>query len=78
MDAVGDTAQPLDMPAHGMIVITKVQGVKIGSTVHTVVVSSSDQYKWAKGGYNVASKIGTPQWNKLPREHPQPYIGRWR
>ena len=66
MDAVGDTAQPLAMPAQGMIYITKVQGVKIGSTVQTVVVSSSDQYKWAKGGYSVASKIGTPHGKNFP------------
>jgi Flp pilus assembly protein TadG len=61
MDAVGDTAQPLDMAAHGMLYITKVQGVSIrGGTVRTVVVSPSDQAKWAKGHYKVPSKIGTP------------------
>jgi Flp pilus assembly protein TadG len=61
MDAVGDTAQPLDMTHHGMIYITKVTGVKIGSTVHTVVVSSTDQARWARGGYtSVSSRLGTP------------------
>ncbi len=60
MDSVGDTAQPLAMPAHGMIYITKVQGVLIGGVPHTVVANPSDQAKWAQGGYNVASKIGTP------------------
>jgi Flp pilus assembly protein TadG len=66
MDAVGDTAQPLNMTRHGMIYITKVQGVKVGSTVETVVASSSDQARWEKGGYSVASRIGTPSGKNYP------------
>lgn len=61
MDAVGDTAQPLVMPAQGMIYITKVTGVTIGGSVKTVIATPSDQAKWAKGGYSVASKIGAPR-----------------
>jgi Flp pilus assembly protein TadG len=75
MDAVGDTAQPLDMTHHGMIYITKVQGVKIGSTVHTVVVSSTDQARWAKGGYRVASKIGTPSGHNFQVSIPNLTLG---
>ncbi|MGC2424783.1 MAG: TadE/TadG family type IV pilus assembly protein [Nitrospirota bacterium] len=66
MDAVGETAQPLDMTQHGMTYITKVQGVMKDGTVQTVVVSPSDQYKWAKGNYNVASKLGTPSGTNFP------------
>lgn len=67
MDAVGETAQPLNMTQHGMIYITKVQGVSInGGKPETVVVNPSDQYKWANGGYNVSSKLGTPSGTNYP------------
>jgi hypothetical protein len=48
MDALADTAPPLDMRAHGTMRITKIMGLKEGSGVRNIVVG---QHKWHKGAY---------------------------
>ena len=78
MDAVGDTAQPLVMTAHGMIYITKVQGVKIGKyradgCSKLVRPGQMGTWRLQRGQQNRDSP-----WNKLPRDHPQPYTPKWR
>ena len=78
MDAVGDTAQPLVMTAHGMIIITKVQGVTKNGKVQTVVVKSVRPVQMGKRRLQRGQQNRDPQWNKLPVNIPNLYTGKWR
>lgn len=54
MDAIAQTAPPLDMQAKGMIYITKVMGNKEGGTIQNRILR---QDKWLQGSYAQPSAL---------------------
>lgn len=54
MDAIAQTAPPLDMKAKGMIYITKVMGNKEGGTIQNRILR---QDKWLQGSYAQPSSL---------------------
>ncbi len=59
MDAIAQTAPPLDMKAKGMIYITKVMGNNEGGTIQNRILR---QDKWLQGSYAQPAQLWSCSW----------------